>query len=171
MTDPAERSSAVTRSPTRRSSWFGLSAVVVAAVTVGQVSVLGLLVSATGGIVFAVGLFRARERVVTFGAAVVVTGALVAGLEGSSIGPVLIAATAGVLAWDFATVAIDLGEQLGRETDTGRIETVHAFGSVLVGFVTIVVGYGVYLSATENQPTVAVVLLLVSATVLAAALK
>lgn len=72
------------------------------------------------------------------GAGLVLAGVLLAGLLNSAgFGSLLLATAGSVVAWDLGENAIGIGEQLGRETPTARIEGVHALGSVAVGGVAV----------------------------------
>lgn len=155
---------------TRRPSWFGIALSLGAALF----SVLGTLFAAPTGavaslagvLVLAGGLAVASRRVVTVGGAVLVGGVLYAGYLGAQPEPLLLGALFGVLAWDVASNAISVGNQLGRESRTRRAETVHAAGSLAAGAFSVVLGYGVYLAAGGGQPLVALLLLVVGAVAL-----
>ncbi|MFC6736053.1 hypothetical protein ACFQEQ_07345, partial [Halolamina salina] len=82
-----------------------------------------------------------------------------------------IGALFGVLAWDAASNAVSVGEQLGKETDTTRAEVVHVASSFLVGSLAVAVGFGVYVAAAGGQPIASVFLLVVGAVALLNALR
>jgi hypothetical protein len=155
---------------TRRPSWFGTTL----AMVMGLVSVLGTLfvvpvaaiASLAGVLVIGGGLAVASRRVVTIGGSLLVGGVLYAGYLGAPPEPLLFGALLGVLAWDVASNAISIGNQLGRETRTRRAETVHAAGSLVVGAFSVVLGYGVYLAAGGGQPLVALLFLVIGAVAL-----
>lgn len=58
----------------------------------------------------------------------------------ASLGTLLVASVAALLAWDIGENAISVGEQLGRATETHHIELAHLVFSGLVGVVAVVVG-------------------------------
>jgi len=73
--------------------------------------------------------------------------------------------------WDFGEQAINVGEQLGREADTERLELTHAAASTIIAVAAGGVGYGIYLAGAGNQPMTALVFLLVAAVALTSALR
>lgn len=98
---------------------------------------LELLAGIAGVVVLGVGLtgaFRGRERTfVSVGTGLLLVGAFLSGiLYGASAGGILTATAAAVIAWDLGEQAINLGEQVGREARTLRVELTHATGTVLV---------------------------------------
>ncbi|MFD1597695.1 DUF7519 family protein [Halobellus rarus] len=134
-------------------------------------SIEALAVGIAGLALLAVGLFAPVRRLVTIAGGCFLLALLVAGIRGGGAEPLLVAALGAVLAWDVGEFATGVGEQLGRDADTARLETVHAATSLLVGVVGAGVVYGVYLAAGGGQPTSAVVLLLFGAVVLVAVLR
>jgi hypothetical protein len=152
----------VERRPAELSRLFGVGAGALAALSVagfsftaGAVAVLGLLV-----VVF--GVVRGSHPSVSLGAAATIGGVLYAGLAGTPAPVVLFGVGASVVAWDLAGFSIDLGDQLGSEARTRRLEVVHATASVGVATVTAGLGYGVYTTATGGQPMAALLLLLLA---------
>jgi len=163
--------SEITREPSRFgvavAAGFALLSVAATAVVVptgGAVSGLGL-------IVLLAGLAVASRRLITNGGGILVLGALYAGYTGAPPLLVLVGALTGVLAWDAASNAVSVGEQLGKETDTMRGEIVHVVSSVLVGSLAVAAGYAVYLAAAGGQPIASVFLLVVGAVALVNALR
>ncbi|WP_255246074.1 hypothetical protein [Halolamina sp. CBA1230] len=163
--------SEITREPSRFGiavaggfALLSITATAVAAPTAAAVSGAGLLVLVAG-------LARASRRLVTNGGGVLLLGVLYAGYTGAPPLPVLVAALAGVLAWDAASNAVSVGEQLGKETDTTRAEVVHVVSSFLVGSLAVAVGYGVYVTAAGGQPIASVFLLVAGAVALVNALR
>ncbi|WP_207891180.1 DUF7519 family protein [Natrarchaeobius oligotrophus] len=158
----------LTRRPTKIAGGVSIGAIVIATAAVVATSATGGLLAVAGVGLVAVGLFGGRpvgrRRLVDYGSLATFAGVVVAGLEGAAIEPTLLATVAVVVAWDLGGSAIDLGEQLGREADTRRLEVVHAVSSALVGLATVTVGFGTYAVAAGGQPVGAVVLLLLAAT-------
>lgn len=153
----------VTRKPTRLSSVGAGVAAVVAVLASGAGSVAGLAFAAMGLVILAAGLVRGHRTAVDVGGVVLFFGVLAGGLEATAVGPTVVATVATVLAWDLGHGAIDLGEQLGREARTSRLEAVHALSSLLVGLLSGTVGYAVYVVGGGGQPVAAAVLLVLAA--------
>lgn len=160
----------IDRSPARLGRWASIVAALVALASSGLYSWVALAVGVLGLGLLVVGLGRGIDGPVTGGAFCLFVGAIVAGAQGAPVGPVLIGATAAVLAWDFGGSAIGVGAQLGRDADTARLETVHIAASALVGVVVAGVGFGLYRAGTGGKPVVALVLLVIAAVLLVEAL-
>lgn len=161
----------IDRSPTRISTVVAVGTAFVATASVGTVSTIALLVAIPGAGAVFVALYRGSRRVLSVGVIGLSLGAMLAGLEGASPGTLLVSVTAGVLTWDYATTAISVGRQLGREADTARAERAHVLVSLGVGVATIVVSMGVYRSIGGSHPVAAVFFLLVAAVLLIGALR
>lgn len=155
--------SEITRRPTLRSSAAAGAAALVAVLAAGSQSASALGFGAVGGVVFAAGLATGRHRVVDAGALVLFFGVLAGALVVPTVEATIVATIATVLAWDLAHGAIALGDQLGREAETRRLEAVRATSSLLVGLLSGTVGYAVYVLGGSGQPVAAVALLLVAA--------
>jgi len=160
----------VDRRPSRTGAGLALAPALVAALAGGLYTWPALLVGAAGLLGLAVGLVRGSRSAVTLGGTGLFAGAVLAGAEGAPVGPVLVGATAAVVAWDVATTAVSVGEQLGRDAETGRLEATHALASAGVGAVTVGLAYGVYLTGAGGRPVAALLFLLVAAVLLVAAL-
>lgn len=163
--------SEITRQPSR----FGIAvAVGFALLSIASTAVVAQTAAAVSGIglvVLALGLAWASRRLVTNGGGIVLVGVLYAGYTGAPPLLVLVGALTGVLAWDAASNAVSVGEQLGKESSTARGEVVHVTSSFLVGTLSVAVGYAVYLAAAGGQPIAAVFLLVVGAVALVNALR
>lgn len=163
--------SEITREPSRFgiavAAGFGLLAVA----ATGVVVPVSAAVAGIGLVVLLVGLLLPSRRLITNGAGIVLIGVLYAGYTGAPAPPLLVAALAGVLAWDAASNAVSVGEQLGKESSTFRGEVVHVASSFLAGSVAVAIGYAVYLAAAGGQPVAAVFLLVVGAVALVNALR
>lgn len=154
---------AITRKPTVRSSVVAGAAALVAVVAAGIGATGGLAFAAFGLVVFAVGLLIGHDRGVDAGAFALFFGVGVGGLQTTTVEPTVVGTVATVVAWDVAHGAIDLGDQLGREAETSRLEAVQVVSSLLVGLLSGTAGYAVYVVGGEGRPIAAVVLLVVAA--------
>ena len=159
------------RAPTRLSSVFASVAALVAVTLPGMYSWLALGTGAVGLVVLVVGVLAGRQAVVTVGASVVFVAVLVAGLEDAPAFVLLTATVLVILTWDSASTALSLGEQLGREAPTSRIEVVHATATAAIGSGAIAVAYGTYQVAGGEGSLTAVVFLLLAAVLIASALR
>lgn len=160
----------VRRAPARLSRWGSVSVALLALAASGFYSWLGLVAGTAGLAVLVVGLVRGEHGAVTGGAFGLFLGAITAGVQGAPVLAVLLSVTCSVVAWDSGGNAISIGEQLGRDADTRRIEAVHMTASGGVGVVTAGTGYGLYLAGTGGHPVAALVFLLVAAVLLVEAL-
>jgi hypothetical protein len=150
------------------------ASVVVALLAVVVVYPGGLLAAAlalAGGVTLAVGAVRGWRAPVTAGAALLF-GAVLFGAGGAP-DPLfsLLGGALAVVAWDVAEFGVGVGEQLGREAPTARLEVAHAAASAIVGLLAVTAAYGVYAVAWDGLPTVALVCLLAAALSLTLALR
>ncbi|WP_440764454.1 DUF7519 family protein [Natronorubrum sp. DTA7] len=155
----------VTRRPT---VLLSIAAAVAASVGVLSTAVgpsSAITFGAVGAVIFAVGLVRSRRSALDAGALVIFAGIVVGGLEQTAVEPTVIGTVAVVVAWDLGHSGVALGDQLGREARTRRLETVHAVSSLLIGLFAGMVGYAMYV-AGGSQPVAAAVLLLLAAILL-----
>lgn len=160
-----------TRSPTRLSRLVSLGAGAVALVTSGFYAWPALTVGTAGLALLGAGLAVGAAARVTLGAVGLLVAGVVAGVAGAPVLPVLVAVAAAAVAWDVGQTAVDLGEQLGREADTRRLEATTAAVSVGVGAVTVAAGYGLYRIGGGGLPIEALAFLAVAAVLLATALE
>lgn len=165
-----EAASVLDRRPSRTGSALSVLAavVVVAALTPAGA---GQLVAAVGLVGLGAGLARPSAMLLGAGATVLFAGVLVAGVLGAPPEPVLVAAAGTVVAWDVGENALALGEQLGRAARTDRAELVHAAGSAGVAAVGAALAYLAFVGVDPGQPSLALVLLLFGAVLLATALR
>lgn len=161
----------IDRSPTHLSAALAASAAAVSAGTSALASPLGLAVAAAGFLLVLLGVVRGSRRSVTLGAAALLAAALVGGVVSAVPHLLLPGVMATALAWDFGEQAINVGEQLGREADTTRLEVTHAAGSTVVAVGAGGLGYAIYLGSSGGQPMTALVFLLLAAVVLTSALR
>jgi len=168
--DTPETTGAVTRAPTRLSRRLSLVAAVTVTLLSGLVSVAALGLGLAAAVVLWGATLDGRQGLVDLGGLVLLVATVVAGTVAPV--PVTLACTVGtVVAWDLATNAVELGEQLGREADTTRAEVTHALATAGVGVVLAALAYGVYAVAGGGQPVGAVIALLVGALALLSALR
>ncbi|AEH35386.1 DUF7519 family protein [Halopiger xanaduensis] len=151
----------ITRKPTRVASVAAALAALVA-VFAGAAAPAGLAFGAVGALALAAALVLGHRTAADVGAVALFFGVVAGGLEATPVAATIVGTIATVLAWDFAHTAIDVGEQLGREARTIRLEAVAIVSSLLVGLVTGTIGYAVYVAGAGSQPVAAVVLLLVA---------
>jgi hypothetical protein len=161
----------IDRSPARTSQLLSLVAGSVAIGAAALASADGGLAALAGVLLVGVGVARGSRRFVTVGSFVVLLGVLLGGLTAAPPELLLPGTMAAVLAWDFGEQAINVGEQLGREADTERLELAHAAASTVVAVAGGGVGYAIYLVGAGNQPMTALVFLLVAAVALTSALR
>lgn len=147
-----------------------LAAALLAAAALAPVAVaVATGVAATA--VVAVGLRVGSRRVLGAGVAVLVVALLLGGVAGTPPELLLVAAAATVLAWDVGDTTLTVGEQLGRTARTARLELVHAAASLAVAAVGAALAYAVFRLAGGGRPMLAVVLLLLGATLIVASLR
>lgn len=160
----------IDRSPPYLSSGLALSAALITTVA-SLYGTVAIAACATGLLALAAGLATGRQSLVTAGSATLVGGTIFAGIAGAPVLGTLIGVTAGILSWDIGSTAISVGDQLGREAPTARLELVQVASSSVVGFGVVLVGVLVYESAGGNQPVSAVFGLVVAVVILLAALR
>lgn len=143
----------------------------------GAVTVLALLaggpaalVGALGLGLLAVGTRAGRRDAVGGGGLALLAGTLLAGAFGAGPVALLVAAGAGLVAWDGAEHAVSLGEQVGRRAGVTRAAGVHTAGIGLLVALGAGVAYGVFRLAGPGVP-LALVLLLAGAVVLLRVLR
>jgi len=168
----------IDRAPTRPGSYLallsGLAVVLLALPYSGTAALVG-----SGGLALigaaTVGGWRG---LVDLGGLVLALAVVTTGLQvpSSGVDPiaalvVLAAAVAAVVAWDVATNAIDMGEQLGRKSDTVRAEASHALATAIVGLLVAGGAYSVFRLSSGGQPVAALALLLLAMLVLVSALR
>lgn len=153
-----------THRPTVVSSVAAVLAAAVAVLLVGLVDATGVAIGVAGVVVLTVALVDGRRDAVDLGALLVFAGVLYGGLAvPAAVESTLLGTVSIVLAWDRAHAAIDLGQQLGREPPTRRLEAVGFASSLLVGLGAATLGYAVYVVGVGGQPVAALVLLLLTA--------
>lgn len=128
------------------------------------------LAGALGLALLALGVRSGRRDAVGGGGLALLAGTLLAGAFGAGAAALLVAAGAGLVAWDTAEHAVGLGEQLGRRASVLRVVGVHAAASGLLAALGAGVSYAVFRLAGVGSP-LALVLLLAGAVALLSVLR
>ncbi|APX96474.1 DUF7519 family protein [Natronorubrum daqingense] len=156
---------AITRRPTVALQTVSLVATLVSAIAASG-SFRAIPVAVAGFAAFAFGFSRSRSTALDLGGVLLCLAVGIAALEQPPIEQTVVGAIAAIVAWELGHSAIVLGEQLGREATTIRLEAVHAVSSLLVGLVAGTAGFVVYSVAGGGQPVTAIVTLLLAAVLL-----
>lgn len=93
----------------------------------------GLALGLAGAVLVSYGTLRGARAVIDGGGVGLIAGLCVAALEGAATNTVLLATVLAVVAWDVGRYGIVVGEQLGRQATTTRIEVAHVCSSLAVG--------------------------------------
>lgn len=160
----------IDRSPATLSQWVSLTAGLIALTACGYYSWPALGIGATGFVLLGLSLVRGTTVNVTTGAFLLLSAAIMAGVQNAPVLPVLVSVVFTVVAWDTGGSAISIGEQLGREARTLRIEIVQITMSITVGTLAAVTGYAIYHFGASGQPVTAVIFFLIGAILLIATL-
>ncbi|KAB1192309.1 hypothetical protein GJR96_02165 [Haloferax sp. MBLA0076] len=163
--------SEITRLPTRTGTAIALSAAGLATLALAFTTTVAALAGLVGTVLLAAGLTRGSRRFLDTAGSVFFLALLAAGVSGSGLEALLLGGVASILAWDTAENALSVGGHLGRETDTTRLEVVHAATTLLVLTVGVAIVYVLGSVASGGQPVAAVVLLLVGVIALVAAVR
>ena len=163
--------SEITRRPTRSGTALALSAAGFATLALAFTTATAAVGGIVATVVLAVGLTRTSRRIVDAAGGLFFLALLFAGVGAAGVEALLLAAVASMLAWDTGENALSIGEHLGRETETTRLELVHAATTLFVIVVGVGLVYALWSVASGGQPIAAVVLLLVGAIALVAAVR
>jgi hypothetical protein len=144
--------------PARTSTGLALAASLAGTLALA-VSTVSLAFGGLGFVLVGLGLVRGWRSAVTLGGAGLFCGVVLAGLVGAPASVVVFATATTVVAWDIATFGIDVGEELGREADTRRLELVHAGASVMTAAIPAVVGMVLFRTAGGGTALVPIALL------------
>lgn len=159
--DGLEEPVTIEHAPTKISSAIALIAGVTVVLALG--GGIGSAAAIVGVLFIGLGFLNNSRRPVSVGAFFLLAGVLVAGISGQGPGGLLLGMIATVLAWDVGEHAITVGEQLGRNAPTARVELTHAIGTAVAGILTAGVGITIFRFATGGQPIAALVFLLAAA--------
>ncbi|WP_396610526.1 hypothetical protein ACH9L7_09760 [Haloferax sp. S1W] len=161
----------ITRLPTRPGTAMSLSAAGLSVLVLSLGSPTAAVVSLLAGVTLAGGLTRGSRRVLDVAGGLYFLSLVAAGVGTAGVEILLLAAITSILAWDIGENALSVGDHLGRETETTRLEVVHAATTVLVLTVGAGVVFALGLAASGGQPVTAVVLLLVGVIALVAGMR
>ncbi len=161
----------ITRAPTRTGTALSLSAAGLATLALAFTTTIAALGGVAAIALLAAGLTRGSRRLLDVAGGLLFVGLLAGGALGGSTEALLVAAIASVLAWDLAENSLSVGDHLGRETDTTRLELVHGATTLVVLAISAGVVYAIGIVASGGQPIAAVVLLLVGAIALVAGIR
>lgn len=162
----------IDRSPSRTGIAFATVAMLgsLAALTVSGVP-SGLGIGAIGGVALLGAAYAGSRKLLDIAAAVMFFGIVFAGIGGGKPVSLLVSLVGLVVAWDLSEYAISIGEQLGRDAPTRRVELVHAAETSLVGAGGAAIGYGVFRVAGGNQPASSLAILLLGGILITWALR
>lgn len=142
-----------------------LVSVLTGVVLVAPFAILALPFAVSGLVIAAGGLFVADSRGwLSAGVGLVLAGQLVAGgFTGVPVEFMLIGVSATVLGWDVGLFGIDVGQQLGRQTVTQRLEVTHTVFTLSALAIANVFVYGIYRLSGAGRPASAVALSVIGA--------
>lgn len=109
-----------------------------------------------------------ERRLVAAGTGLVLVSVLTSGVvQTTDLGPLLVAGTLTVIAWDTAENAVSLGQQVGGDAETHRAEFTHSAASGLVAGGALLLVLGVDRLGVDGLPFAALAALLLAGVVLA----
>lgn len=153
----------VDHAPTRVSQIIALVAAAVGVALTAPFAMLALPFAIAGLAIVAGSLFITHSRGwLSVAVGLILFGAIISG--GYGVVPpafLLIGVSAAFLAFDVGQYGIGVGEQLGRQTQTRRLEIIHATSTVIALTVANAFAYSVYLFAGDGRPASAVALTLI----------
>ena len=160
---------AVDRSPARTSA--GVAAVLAAVAALWLPSLAGRALGLAGAALVAVGAVRGRRPWVTAGAVSLLVGVAATGLGTAPVVPLVGATLCTLLAWDAGRYGITVGEQLGHEASTTRLELAHLAATAAVGTAAALAGAATYATLDGGTDPIAVVVLFAGVALLLSALR
>lgn len=122
-----------------------------------------------GVVITAGSLYRANSRGwLSVGVGSILVGSLITGAYGAVPAPqLLIGVSAAVVAWDVGQHGLSLGDQLGTNASTSRLELVHATTTMLTIGVIDLVAVGIFMVAGAGRPASAIALLMIGVVLIA----
>ena len=164
-------SGSIVAKPSPVGSAIGILAGLLATAAAVGFSAPAAVSSLAGMVVLLIGIVLPRPGLITGGAVFLVAGVVLAGLSGAPGVAVGVGFVGAVVAWDVSHNSLSHGRQVGRDAPTASTEAIHAGASLLVGFVGVGMGYGIFSFAGTGQPASAVALLTIGAIALVLAVK
>lgn len=166
--EPEPETVAVDHAPSRFSRIVALVAAAVGVGLTAPFAALALPFAVAGLAIVAGSLFVAYSRGwLAVGAGLVLLGSIISGGYGAvPVELLLLGVSATLLALDVGQFGIGVGEQLGRQTRTRRLEITHAAFTTIALTVANAFVYAVYLVAGDGRPASAVALALIGAILL-----
>ena len=146
-----------------------VSVLAVAAVVAPAPAPLGVV--AVGAVALAVGLGRRSEAALALGAAALLGGVVLAGIDGRSVAWFLAVTVPVVFAWVSARDAVGLAAQVGRGSTTLRVELVHTVSTLAALVAGGGAGYLVSRTMTGGSSPLALALLLAAVVAFTVALR
>lgn len=159
------------RSPARFSSAASILLAVGATLSGGLYSWLSLGLGTISTMLVLYGIVQHSQRSVEWGAAVLFTSVVVGATHGAPHGMILVGVVGSVMTYDASTTAIELGEQLGRNANTIRIEAVHFIASLGIGVFTVSTGHLIFEVTTGGYPVTTLVFFVIATILLLASIQ
>lgn len=158
-----EPSVEVVKLPSRTTMVITILAALVGVVTTAPFALLAIPFGFVGLILVAGGIAYAYSRAwLTVGIAMTLVGALLSGGYGAiPVELMILGIGATLVSWDVGQYGISVGNQLGRQARTHRLEIVHAATTTIVLGIFGLFAYAVYLLGSPGQPAGAVALALI----------
>ena len=122
--------------------------------------------------VFAAGVARLypgwERKLVAAGTGLVLVSVLTSGVvQTTDLGPLLVAGTLTIVAWDTAENAVSLGQQVGADADTRQAEFTHSAATGVVAGAALLLVFAVHRLGVDGLPFAALAALLLAGVVLA----
>ena len=152
-TDEEREPVEVTHAPPRMSQMIAVVAALIGALFTAPFATLAIPFGIAGFGIIAAGLFYTYSRAwVTIGTALVLFGAVITGAYGAlSLELMLVGVGSVIIAWDTGQNGIVIGEQIGRETRSRRLQISHAATSAIAIGLVSSVAYAVSLFAGDGR--------------------
>lgn len=163
----------VEHAPPRFSQVVSVAAALVAVVLTAPFAILAIPFGLGGLVMVAVSVFSKYSRGwLTAGTGMILFGTLITGGYGTLPAELLLVAVgAALVAWDTGQNGIVLGNQLGRQASSQRIQVVHLAGSAIAIGVVSAFAYVIYLLGAGGQPAPAVAVAVIGVVLLAWTLR
>ena len=149
--------------PTAISWAIGLIAIVMATIVLAAGELIGGLLAGFAGLIFLIAVGRSDRSVFNIGIAVLVLALIAAAITPTPPTSVLVATILAVIAWDQFETAFTLGEQIGVNQPTARLEIFNAGTTALVGAIGGGIIYIGFLLIPTGWPLTAIIVMLIAA--------